>query len=68
MLWLNNTLQYKMSIVILDHHVGRVFFEGEVEEGPELKGSVTAILRFRGEFSSERFGGITTRTLMMSAT
>ena len=68
MLWLYDTLLYKMSIITLDHHVGRVFLEGEGEEGPELKGSVTAILRYRGEFSSERFGGITTRTLTMAAT
>jgi hypothetical protein len=37
-----------MSIVILNHHVGRVFLEGEGEEGPELKGSVTAIALPRG--------------------
>ena len=42
-------------VVNLGHHVGRVFLEGEDEEGPELKGLVTSILCFRGEFSSERF-------------
>lgn len=46
----------------------RVFLEGEDEEEPESKGSVTASLRFRGEFISERVGGITTRILTMSAT
>jgi len=45
-----------MSIAIHDHHIGQVFLEGEGEEGPELKGSVTAILRFHREFSSERLG------------
>ena len=55
-----------MSILIvnLDHHIGRIFLEGEDEEGPELKGSVTTILCSCGEFSSWR---IITRTLMMSA-
>jgi hypothetical protein len=42
-----------MSMVIPNHNVGRVFLEGEGEEGPELKGSVTAILvRFRREFGT----------------
>ena len=35
-----------MAMVLPNHNVGRVFLEGE-GEGPELKGSVTAILRFR---------------------
>lgn len=55
-------------MVIPNHNIGGVFLEGEGEEGPELKGSATVILRFRGEFSAERFRGITTRTLTMSAT
>ena len=45
------------------HHIGLDFLEGEGEEGPELKGSVIANFRFRGEFISEKFGGITTRIL-----
>jgi hypothetical protein len=63
-------LQYKISILIFEatDHIGRVFLESvEDEEEPELKGSMTASLCFRGEFISERVGGITTRTLTMSA-
>ena len=56
-----------MSMAIPNHNVGQVFLNGEGEEGQELKGSVTVILRFCGEFSAERFGGITTRTLTTSA-
>ena len=56
-----------MSMAIPNHNVGQVFLNSEGEEGQELKGSVTVILRFCGEFSAESFGGITTRTLTTSA-
>ena len=52
-------------MVLSNHNVGRVFLEGEGEEGPELKGSVTD---FALPWGAERFKGITTHTLTIYAT